>query len=108
MISWGDDLRSNIGGQLMLPLHRAMPAALAELLRGAPLSPGKVGFAWRAAVGPALERVTAVHLQDRTLYVDAANAQWCREIRRSTAIIMGRLETLLGSGAVERIVVRKR
>ena len=36
------------------PLNSAIPGALAELLRDAPLSPGKVSFAWRAAVGPAL------------------------------------------------------
>ena len=58
----------------MRPLSSALPGALAELLRAAPLSPGKVDFAWRAAVGPALERVTAVRLEGTTLIVDAADA----------------------------------
>ncbi len=31
-----------------------MPGALAEIMRAAPLSAGKVDFAWRAAVGPVI------------------------------------------------------
>ena len=54
----------------MRPLMHALPGALAELLRDAPLSPGKVGFAWRAAVGPNLERVTSVRLEARILIVE--------------------------------------
>ncbi len=46
----------------MRPLAHALPGALSELLKTAPLSDGKVSFAWRAAVGPALDRVTAVKL----------------------------------------------
>ena len=37
----------------MRALVHVVPAALRELLRGMPLSDGKVGFAWRTAVGPA-------------------------------------------------------
>ena len=88
------------------PLQDALPGAVAELLRGAPLSPGKVGFAWRTAVGPALERVTAVRLDGRTLLVETTSAQWTREVRRSTPVILPRLQTLLGRDAVEAIVVR--
>ena len=54
----------------MRPLTHAVPGALAMLLRDAPLSSGKVSFAWRAAVGPALERVTSARLDGRTLIVD--------------------------------------
>src|SRR5262249_61230578 len=91
----------------MRPLAQAVPGALIELLKGAPLSDGKVSFAWRAAVGPALERVTAVKLEGRVLLVDAASAQWSREILRSSPIILSRLHTLLGAGVVERIEVRR-
>jgi hypothetical protein len=49
------------------PLNSALPGALAELLRDAPLSPGKVSFAWRAVVGPGLERETSVRLEGSTL-----------------------------------------
>src|SRR2546428_13578696 len=70
----------------MRPLNQAVPGALAELLRAAPLSPGKVGFAWRTAVGPAMDRVTSVRLEGRALVVAATGPQWAREIARSSAI----------------------
>ena len=92
----------------MRPLNSALPGALAELLKDAPLSPGKVSFAWRAAVGPALERETSVRLEGGTLLVDAVSAQWAREVRRSSGIILNRLQTLLGPGAVVSISVRER
>ena len=92
----------------MRPLTSALPGALAELLRDAPLSPGKVSFAWRAAVGPALERETSVRLESGTLFVDAASHQWAREVRRSSSVILNRLQTLLGDGTVTSISVRER
>jgi Dna[CI] antecedent, DciA len=91
---------------MMRPLSHAVPGALAELLRTAPLSPGKVSFAWRAAVGPAMERGTSVRLDGRTLVVDAASAQWGREIARSSSLILARLQALLGADAIDRLHVR--
>jgi predicted nucleic acid-binding Zn ribbon protein len=90
----------------MRPLNSALPGALAELLRPAPLSPGKVNFAWRAAVGPAVERVTAVRLEGGVLLVDAETRHWAREIHRSSNVILNRLEALLGEGVVSRLEVR--
>jgi hypothetical protein len=90
----------------MRPLMQALPGALAELLREAPLSPGKVGFAWRAAVGSSLERVTSVRLDGRVLVVEATSQQWAREITRSSSMILQRLKLLLGRETVDRIVVR--
>jgi predicted nucleic acid-binding Zn ribbon protein len=92
----------------MQPLSSALPGALAELLRGAPLSPGKVAFAWRAAVGPALERETSVRLEDGTLIVDAATRQWATEIRRASSTILRRMETLLGPDTIKGLTVRER
>ena len=89
------------------PIGHAVPGALAELLRGAPLSPGKVDFAWKAAVGPALQRTTSVRLEGTRLLVDAANAQWAREIGRSSHVILPRLQLLLGKESVTEITVRK-
>ena len=83
-----------------------MPGALVDLLRNAPLSQGKVAFAWRAAVGPALERVTTVFLEKGTLLVETTSVQWSREVHRSTPVILRRLESLLGAGAIERIETR--
>ena len=91
----------------MRPLTHALPGALAELLRDAPLSPGKVEFAWRAAVGPNLGRVTSVRLEGRVLIVEAANPHWAREIVRGSNIILTRLKTLLGHDTVERMQVRE-
>jgi predicted nucleic acid-binding Zn ribbon protein len=90
----------------MRPLNQALPGALASLLRAAPLSAGKVGFAWRTAVGSAMDRVTSVRLEGRVLFVDATSPQWAREVARSSGIILARLQTLLGDNAVERIEVK--
>ena len=92
----------------MLPLASAVPGAVADLLRRSPLSPGKVAFAWRTAVGPALERVTAVRLEGGVLIVLAGTPEWAREVSRSSPVILGRLQTLLGASAVGRIDVRER
>ena len=77
-----------------------------ELLRGEPLSDGKVTFAWNAAVGPALERVTNVKLERGVLLVETASPHWSREIHRSSGVILKRLKSLLGDGTVTRIEVR--
>jgi predicted nucleic acid-binding Zn ribbon protein len=89
----------------VLKIGDAMPAAVAALLREAPLSPGKVTFAWTAAVGPTLGRATTVALEDRTLVVGAATKQWARELRRSSTMILRRLEKYLGPGTVTAIKV---
>src|SRR6266851_1268146 len=90
----------------MRPLMQAMPGALTELLRNAPLSDGKVSFAWRAAVGDAFDRATAVKLDGRVLIVETTSPQWAREIKRSSGTILTRLQKLLGDETVERIDVR--
>ena len=91
----------------MRPLTHAMPGALMELLRDTPLSDGKVTFAWNAAVGPAIERVTAVKLERKVLLVETTSAQWSREVMRSSPVILKRLQSLLGADTVERIEVRR-
>ena len=83
-----------------------MPRALADLLSNTPLSPGKVDFAWRVTVGPAMSRGTAVRLEGTVLLVDAQSPQWSREVARSSPIILRRLQSLLGDGAVKEITVR--
>lgn len=91
----------------MRPLQQAIPGALTEILRAAPLSDGKVGFAWRTAVGPALERVTAVKLVQRVLIVETAGPQWSQEIMRSSPLILRRLQNMLGASVVDTIEVRR-
>jgi len=84
-----------------------VPAALVELLRTTPLSEGKVGFAWRTVVGPAIERATSVKLEGDVLIVETASAQWANEIRRSSATILRRLEAFLGQDVVKSISLRQ-
>jgi hypothetical protein len=91
----------------MNPLAHVVPGALLQLLRDVPLSSGKVGFAWRAAVGPALDRATHVKLEGRVLLVETTSAQWSREVMRASPVILKRLEELLGPQVVERIEVRR-
>jgi predicted nucleic acid-binding Zn ribbon protein len=92
----------------MLPLANVVPAAVIELLRSAPLSDGKVSFAWRTAVGPALERSTTARLEGRVLVVVASDPQWMRELERSREVILARVRSLLGASVVSRLEVRSK
>jgi hypothetical protein len=92
----------------MQPISRSVPGALADLMRAAPLSSGKVEFAWSTVVGPALRRVTSVRLEGTQLIVDADSPQWGREIARGVPLILPRLQTFLGRETVTRIAVRHR
>jgi predicted nucleic acid-binding Zn ribbon protein len=88
----------------VVPAHKLIPAVLAEVLKNAPLCAEKVDFAWRASVGPAVARVTRVTLDDHgVLHVAAHEPQWTTEVRRSSNLIMARLESMLGPGVVIRI-----
>ena len=85
------------------PAHLLMPSALAVILRNAPLTPEKVAFAWRAAVGPAVDKATTVELRDGVLRVRAKEAAWQREVERSSPLVLARLQTLLGNEVVRYI-----
>jgi predicted nucleic acid-binding Zn ribbon protein len=90
------------------PIGSVVPGAIVALLRDAPLSSGKVTFAWNATVGPAVQRATTVHLENGVLMVDASSPQWAREVMRSSPIILRRLRQLLGDETVASITVRTR
>ena len=88
----------------MTPVQTLATGAVVQILRRQPLSPGKVGFAWRVAVGPQIGRITEVRLSDDgALTVRAPDPRWRREIERSRALVLSRLETLLGRDVVKRI-----
>ena len=89
------------------PSSLLLPGALAAILRNAPLTPEKVAFAWRAAVGPAVDNATRVELRDGLLIVRAKDASWQREVERSAPLIRSRLQALLGDGVVRYIDVRR-
>jgi Dna[CI] antecedent, DciA len=89
----------------MIPVQRLMPAALAAVLRKAPLTQEKIAFAWRTAVGPSVDRASAVRLDGHTLRVRTRDAAWQREIEHSAALICARLEALLGKDVVRGLDV---
>ncbi len=91
----------------MIPVREVAPRAVTTLLRDQPLTTAKVQFAWRASVGPAMARATAVNLAaDGTLHVAAEGHHWRTETARSIAVIRRRLRELLGRGVVKRITVK--
>ena len=81
-------------------------SVLAEMLARQPMSPGKLQFAWRAAVGPALARAAALDWQDGRVIVQMSSPDWTREIQRSKPMILERLQMLLGKDAVRRLEIR--
>lgn len=87
-------------------MAQALPRVLADLLRDSPDSPGKIEFAWKAAVGPATARVTSVKLEGTVLLVEARTSVWTREVSQSSHIILLRLQRLLGEGVVTELRVR--
>jgi predicted nucleic acid-binding Zn ribbon protein len=91
----------------MRSFGQVLPATLVHLLRDTPMSSGKMTFAWNAAVGPAVQRATAVKLDGTTLIVDVNSAQWAREMKRSERVILTRLQSLLGADVITTIVVRQ-
>ncbi len=85
-------------------LGSIVPAAVRRLLRQGEMSPGKLQFAWSAAVGAAIERVTTVRLTPHgVLEVAAVDATWRRELRSTQATILGRVQELLGRETVKRV-----
>jgi hypothetical protein len=82
-----------------------MPDAVAEIVRKAPLTPEKVAFAWRLAVGPNVEKATTISLREDVLHVVAKGAPWQREIERNGAMVRARLASILGAGVVRRVHV---
>lgn len=83
-----------------------MPAALASVLRLAPMTPEKVAFAWRTAVGAAVDRASRVELRGSTLAVVVKSEQWRQELSRSSGMIRSRMNLVLGDGVVGWIDVR--
>jgi predicted nucleic acid-binding Zn ribbon protein len=79
---------------------------LAEVVRRQPASPARTTFAWQLAVGPALARMTSVELEGTTLRVNATDARWLKEIERARAVILQKLQHVLGPEAVTKISTR--
>ena len=73
------------------------------MLATQPMTAGKLQFAWRAAVGPALARAATLDWREGRVVVHMSSPEWTREIRRSKPMILERLRMLLGKDAVKRI-----
>jgi hypothetical protein len=85
-------------------LQQAVPGALGTLLRQTPMSDGKIEFAWRVAVGHAIDRATTISLDGAaTLVVEVRDERWRQEIVRAERVILERLARLLGAGVVRRL-----
>lgn len=86
----------------MEPLGPLVDMVLPALVAKAPLTPEKVSFAWRVSVGPAIDHVTQVRLAGATLVV-TGDTEWLREIERSRALILRRVQRVLGPGVVAKL-----
>ena len=81
-----------------------MPAVLADVIRKAPLTDEKVAFAWRLAVGPAVDKATTVRLAPNgILYVKADAPAWNDAIGKSLGLIRSRLAHFLGETTVKSV-----
>jgi predicted nucleic acid-binding Zn ribbon protein len=91
------------------PLTAIVPNAVRAILRQGPMSPGKLKLAWRVAVGPAMDRATRVALlDDGTVEVAADDAAWRREVKRSQAAILSRLQALIGGNGPTKLRIVSR
>lgn len=90
----------------MEPLNSALPGVVRSLLARSPMSEGKFEFAWAAAVGPAVHRATRATLrEDGTVEVLVNDAVWKKELKRSQAEILAKLQGLLGDSVVKKLKV---
>jgi hypothetical protein len=86
-----------------------LPAlVLPALLARAPLTQEKVTFVWGLAVGAAIARATTASLADTVLTIRTSDPAWEREVERSRALILARVQQLLGPALVRSLVVEHR
>jgi predicted nucleic acid-binding Zn ribbon protein len=83
-----------------------LAGVLPRLLSKAPLTPEKVQFAWRTAVGPQVARATRVVLRDRRLLVSADDERWTHEVERAAHLIVPKLRALLGDENVAGLAIQ--
>jgi Dna[CI] antecedent, DciA len=93
-------------GKTMIPLQSFSSGVIAEIVRRQPASKERTNFAWQLAVGPALARATTVDLTDGVLTVRAVDRRWMQEIDRAKGNVMLKMQNILGSDQVTRIVTR--
>lgn len=79
---------------------------IAEVVRRQPPSAARTSFAWHLAVGSALARVTSVEMDGTALVVRSTDPRWLKEIDRAKALILLKLQDLLGEKTITKISVR--
>ena len=90
----------------MESLHNAASHAVRRLLAGQPTTPAKIAFAWKIAAGQAMSRATETALSaDGVLVVRARTEAWHREVRVARALLLRRLQDLLGPGVIARLKI---
>jgi hypothetical protein len=78
-------------------------SVLPVLLARAPLTPEKIDFSWRLAVGAPVSRACTITLRNGTLAIIAPDRVWAGEIERSLDVILSRMQRMLGRDAVRRV-----
>ena len=76
---------------------------IAEILRRQPSCAARTTLAWQLVVGPRLARVTSVEMDGTTIRVSSADPRWLKEISRASAVIVPRLQQILGADQVTRL-----
>jgi len=89
----------------MQPLGNLQARVLPALLARAPMTPEKLAFVWGQVVGGAMARASTVTLLGTTLTVRTVEAAWAREIQRSRALILARVQTFLGADVVSALAI---
>ena len=92
----------------MIPVKQLSPSVVAGLVRRQPLSSAKVRFVWQTAAGPALARAATAELRDDgTIVITTTTAAWAREVERSRALLLMRMQEMLGAEVATRLAVRQ-
>jgi hypothetical protein len=89
----------------MIGIHQFSSGVLAEIMRRQPSSPARTAFVWQLAVGPALARVTTATLDGTVLMVRCLDPRWTKEIVRAKAVVLARVQQMLGPEAVSALRV---
>lgn len=87
----------------MQSFHSFAPAVLADAIRRQPASAARTAFAWSVAAGPAMARAASVETRDGVLVVTPKDARWSREIERSSATLLARVQELVGTTEIKSL-----
>ena len=77
-------------------IQHLLHPVVAGILRQAPFSEEKLACAWHLAVGAELARVSRVQACTGVLKVILDDGRWQQELERSRALILERLQAMLG------------